>query len=137
MRVEVEIQGIRETMENIRAFEKQADRELGLAMTKVVVKVTRDLKEAAPFVTGFLKNNITPSPPVKKMRGKGIVGSITSRAKYSLIVEFGSISRGRAPNRFIRNTINRNIPFIRETLGDSVKQVILKGNAGKGKIVGA
>ena len=137
MRLEVEIQGIRETMENIRAFEKKADRELGLAMARVVAKVTRDLKEAAPFVTGFLKNNITPSPPVKQVRGRGIIGSITSAAKYSLIVEFGSLSRGRAPNRFIRNTIERNIPFIRETLGDSLKQIILKGNPGKGKRVGA
>ena len=132
MRVEVEIQGIRETMNNIRALEKESERALGLAMVKVVVKVTRDLKAAAPFLTGFLRNNITPSPPVKKVRGKGITGSITSGAKYSLVQEFGSIKRGIAPTRFIRNTINANLPFIRETLGDSIKSVILTANAGRG-----
>ena len=131
MRVEVEIQGIRETMNNIRALEKESERALGLAMVKVVVKVTRDLKAAAPFLTGFLRNNITPSPPIKKVRGKGITGSITSGAKYSLVQEFGSASRGIAPKRFIRNTINANLPFIKETLGDSIKSVILTANAGR------
>ena len=137
MRVKVEILGIADTLKNIKTFEKETDQELGLAMAKVVLKLTQDIRAAAPFVTGHLHDNIDALPPVKKMRGKGIVGSITSAAKYSLIVEFGSISRGRAPNRFIRNTIERNIPFIRETLGDSLKQIILKGNPGKGKRVGA
>lgn len=131
MRVEVEIQGIRETMENIRALERESERALGMAMVKVVVKVTRDLKEAAPFLTGFLRNNIIPSPPIKKVRGRGITGSITSGAKYSLVQEFGSVSRGIAPKRFIRNTIERNLPFIQETLGDSIKQVVLKANGGR------
>lgn len=131
MRVEVEIQGIRETMNNIRALEKESERALGLAMVQVVVKVTRDIQQAAPFLTGFLRNNITPSPPIKKVRGKGITGSITSGAKYSLVQEFGSVSRGIAPKRFIRNTINANLPFIRETLGDSIKQVVLIANAGR------
>lgn len=131
MRVEVEIQGIRETMENIRALEKESERALGMAMVKVVVKVTRDLKESAPVLTGFLKNNIIPSPPIKKVRGRGITGSITSGAKYSLVQEFGSASRGIAPKRFIRNTIERDLPFIQETLGDSIKQVVLKANGGR------
>ena len=131
MRVEVEIQGIRETMENIRALEKESERALGLAMVKVVVKVTKDMRKAAPVLTGFLRNNITPFPPIKKARGKGITGSITSGAKYSIVQEFGSVSRGIAPKRFIRNTINANLPFIRETLGDSIRQVVLIANAGK------
>ena len=131
MRVEVEIQGIRETMENIRALEKESERALGLAMVKVVVKVTKDMRKAAPVLTGFLRNNITPSPPIKKARGKGITGSITSGAKYSIVQEFGSVSRGIAPKRFIRNTINANLPFIRETLGDSIRQVVLIAKAGK------
>ena len=123
MRVEIKIRGVRETMENIIEFGKEADRELGLAMAKVVFKITKDAKENAPVKTGFLRNHIVPN--VMLGRRSGIRGTVTSQAPYSAAQEFGT-SRGIVGKRFMRRAAFSNIDFAQKTLGEALQRATLR-----------
>lgn len=122
MRIEIKIRGVRETMNNIIEFGKEADRQLGLSMAKVVFKVTQDAKKLAPVDTGFLRDNIFPN--VTLGRRSGIRGRVTSSAPYSIYQEFGT-SR-HAAKSFMRPAINKNLNFIQKELGDALRRATLR-----------
>lgn len=126
MRVEIRIRGVRETMNNIIEFEKDADRLLGLAMAKVVFKITQDAKKFAPVDTGFLRDNIFPN--VILNRTSGIMGRVTSSAPYSIYQEFGT-SRGTPARRFMRRAIFGNFTFAKKELGDALRSATLRARS--------
>lgn len=123
MRVEVEIKGVRETMNNIIEFGKEADRQLGLSMAKVVFKVTKDAKSNAPVLTGFLRNNIVPN--VTLGRRSNIKGTVTSKALYSAAQEFGT-TRGIRPKRFMLRAMSSNVDFAEKELGQALRRATLR-----------
>ena len=118
----IEIKGVRETINNITQFGKDADKQLGLAMAKVVFKITEDAKRNAPVLTGFLRNNIIPD--VQLSIG-GIKGTVTSKAPYSVFQEFGT-SRGVTPKRFMRNALVGNFNFAQKQLGIALRSATLR-----------
>lgn len=121
MQVDIEIKGVRETINNITEFGKEADRQLGLAMAKVVFKITEDAKIKAPFATGFLRSNIIPNV---RLTDSSIIGTITSKAPYSVFQEFGTSRHSSTP--FMRPAINKNINFIQSTLGKALRTATFK-----------
>ncbi len=122
-RIRIEVKGVRETIQNINEFGKEADRQLGLAMAKVVFKITKDAKGFAPVKTGFLRANIIPNV---QLRGKSnIKGTITSKAIYSAAQEFGT-STGIIGKRFMRRALSSNIAFAERTLGDALNRATLR-----------
>lgn len=126
MRVEIKIRGVRETMQNIIEFEKEADRQLGLAMARVVFKITQDAKTNAPVRTGFLRDNIFPN--VTLGRTSGIMGRVTSSAPYSIYQEFGT-SRGVTGKRFMTRAVNSNLSFVKNELGDALRRATLRARS--------
>lgn len=119
----IEVKGVRETINNITQFGKDADRLLGIAMAKVVFKVTTDAKANAPVLTGFLRNNIVPNVTLGKKGG--IRGRVTSQASYSVFQEFGT-SRGVSPRRFMGRALSSNFNFIQKELGKALTAATLR-----------
>ena len=130
MRLGIEIQGVRETMANILEFGDDAEQELGLAMAKVVFKVTQTARDNAPVLTGKLRHNIVPFPAVTLTRRRGVTGYVSSLVKYSLVQEFGSSKQ--PGKRYLTRAINQNRLFIENTLKDSLRGIVLTANGGKG-----
>lgn len=131
MHIEIKIKGVRETMDNIIEMGDETEQQLSLAMAKVVFKVTQTARDNAPVKTGKLRHNIVPFPAVKLRRRSGVVGYVSSLVKYSLVQEFGRPPQAKKP-RFLSRAVESNRNFIRETLKDSLRGIVLTANGGKG-----
>ena len=115
--------GVQETVDNILEFGKEADRQLGLAMLKVVIRVNQTAKVNAPFRTGFLRQNIVHE--VTLGRRSNIKGTVTSKAPYSAAQEFGT-TRGIPATRFMLRAISSNVDFAERTLGQALQRATLR-----------
>jgi len=117
------VHGVQETIDNIQEFEKETDRQLGMAMAKVTIRVAQTAKANAPFRTGFLRQHIIQE--VKINSRSRITGRVISQANYSAAQEFGT---SRIPaTRFMRNSIKSNLSFAQATLGNALRKAIVRG----------
>jgi len=123
MKVDMRIKGTAACVRNIKKFGTVAEKELGFAMAKVVLKVTRSAREHAPEDTGYLKSTINPIPAIKKRPGRAIHGYVTATAKYAAIQEFGG--HGYTAHRYMIKGLADNATYIKNSFKDHIVKAAL------------
>ena len=121
MSIDVNIDGTEEVISNINKFGKKAQKELKLAMHRVVIKIKRDAKALAPVDTGHLKSNI-----VARTKGVvgGVVGVVHSKAEYSIHQEFGTHKMDKHP--FMQPAFKANIKYMQDQFKLAVVKATLQ-----------
>ena len=121
--IDMRIKGVAECVRNIHAIGTESEKQLGFAMARVVLRVTKTAREKAPHATGYLKSTINPIPAVKKRPGREVKGWVSATAHYAAVQEFGG--RGIEAKRYMAKGLALNGQYIRDQFEGAIIKAAL------------
>lgn len=119
--VYINIRGVNNVVTAINKLASEVDKQLGIKMAKAVLIVGRSAKSKAAVDTGYMKANIKGS--ILRQRSI-IIGKVTSKAPYSIHLEFGT--SGRSAHPFMRPALESNKKQIEALLGKAVMDAAIQ-----------
>jgi HK97 gp10 family phage protein len=115
MRIDVEVEGVRELREKFRRMLRSAEVDVDRKLEVIASKIEADAARLCPVDTGRLRASITHR--VERGRHVAYVGTNVEYAPY---VEFGTRKMRAQP--FLRPALHKNIPLIRETFRNILRK---------------
>ncbi len=119
----IRVDGLRETLNGLKAMDENASKAIGAAMKTVADVVVKDVKGRVPKRSGAMAGSYKPTGGVKG-------ASLTfggGKAPYAPVVEFGDPKRGRPAvkgGRWLYPSIERNLDDLQELFATELNKLI-------------